>query len=85
MSVEGFPYSELLSPLIFVLGTIYALGPMLPLSRPWARGFIFVAVWVVIARYLDWRIFTTVVPAAGEWYEVGWVYFCFATTHSSPA
>jgi hypothetical protein len=49
------------------------------------RGFIFVAVWVVIARYLDWRIFTTVVPAAGEWYEVGWVYFCFATTHSSPA
>jgi cellulose synthase (UDP-forming) len=78
MSVEGFPYSELLSPLIFVLGTIYALGPMLPLSRPWARGFVIVAVWVVIARYLDWRIFTTVLPAAGEWYEVGWVYFCFA-------
>ena len=54
------------------------LSPILPLSRPWARGLVFVAVWLVIARYLDWRIFSTVVPATGEWYEVGWVYFCFA-------
>ena len=77
MSVEGIPYSELLSPLIFVVGAIYLLAPILPLSRPWARRLVFVIVWLVIARYLDWRLFTTVVPATGEWYEVGWVYFCF--------
>jgi cellulose synthase (UDP-forming) len=78
MDVEGLPYFELLSPLILVFGAIYLLSPILPLSRPWARGFVFVAVWLVIARYLDWRLFTTVMPVTGEWYEVGWVYFCFA-------
>ena len=78
MNVEGLPYFELLSPLILVFGVIYVLSPILPLSRPWARGLVFVAVWLVIARYFDWRIFSTVVPATGEWYEVGWVYFCFA-------
>ena len=63
---------------MFVVGAIYLLSPILPLSRPWARGFVFVAVWLVIARYLHWRLFTTVVPVRGEWYEVGWVIFCFA-------
>ena len=38
---------------------------------------IFVVVWLVIARYLDWRLFTTVMPVKGEWYQVGWVWFCF--------
>ena len=78
MNVEGLPYIELVGPLIFVLGTVYLLSPLLPLSRTWARGFVFVIVWSVIARYLDWRLFTTVLPVEGEWYEVGWVYFCFA-------
>jgi len=77
MDVEGLPYFELLSPLILVFGVIYLLSPILPLSRPWARGLVFAVVWLVIARYLDWRIFSTVVPATGAWYEVGWVYFCF--------
>jgi cellulose synthase (UDP-forming) len=78
MSAEGIPYSELLSPLIIVIGAIYLLAPMLPRSRSWARGLVFAIVWLVIARYLYWRVFITVVPATGEWYEVGWVYFCFA-------
>jgi cellulose synthase (UDP-forming) len=78
MNVEESSYFELLWPLLFVLGAIYLLSPMLPLSRRWARGLVFVAVWLVIARYLDWRLFTTVLPVHGEWYEVGWVYFCFA-------
>jgi cellulose synthase (UDP-forming) len=39
---------------------------------------VFAAVWLVIARYLEWRLFETVMPAGGEWYEVGWVWFCFA-------
>ena len=78
MNVEGLPYLELLSPLIFVLAAIYVLGPVLPLSRSWARASVFVVVWLVVARYLSWRFFSTVLPADGDWYEVGWVYFCFA-------
>jgi cellulose synthase (UDP-forming) len=78
MSVEGLPYLELLSPLLLVLGAIYLLSPIFPLSRSWARALIFAVVWLVVGRYLDWRLFTTVVPTDGEWYEVAWVYFCFA-------
>jgi cellulose synthase (UDP-forming) len=77
MSVEGLPYVELLSPLIFVLATIYVLGPVLPLSNSWARASVFVLVWLVVVRYLSWRLFSTVLPADGDWYESGWVYFCF--------
>ncbi|MGA2941867.1 MAG: glycosyltransferase [Xanthobacteraceae bacterium] len=78
MSVEETSYFELLWPLLFVVGAIYLLSPMLPLSRRWARGLVFVSVWLVIARYLDWRFFTTVLLVKGEWYKVCWVYFCFA-------
>jgi cellulose synthase (UDP-forming) len=80
MSVEGLPYLELLSPLIIVLATIYVLGPMLPRSRSWARVLVFAVVWLVVARYLSWRLFDTVVPAdeGSGWYETGWVYFCFS-------
>ena len=78
MSVEGLPYLELLSPLIFVLATIYVLSPALPLSHSWARALVFIVVWLVVARYFSWRFFSTVLPADGDWYEVGWVYFCFA-------
>lgn len=78
MNPELLTYFELLAPLAFVFGAIYLLAPMLPLSRPWARILVFAVVWLVIARYLEWRLFTTVMPAGGEWYEVGWVWFCFA-------
>ncbi len=77
MNAEALPYFELLAPLIFVIGAIYLMSPVLPLSRPWARGLVFAVVWLVIARYLDWRLFTTVLPVTGEWYQVGWVWFCF--------
>ena len=56
---------------------ITLLSPI-PLSRPWARGLVFAAVWLIIARYISWRVFTTVLPAHGAWREVGWVWFCFA-------
>ena len=72
------PWLQLLAPLMFVVGAIYVLGPTLPLLRTWARVLIFVTVWLVVGRYLNWRLFTTVVPASGTWYEVGWVWFCFA-------
>ena len=77
MSVEGLPYLELLAPLIVVLATIYVLAPVLPLARSWARAFVFVVVWLIVARYLSWRLFDTVLPASGNWYETAWVYFCF--------
>jgi cellulose synthase (UDP-forming) len=77
MNADALPVFELLGPLIFVIGTIYVLSPMLPLSRPWARMLVFVTVWLVIARYLHWRLFTTVMPVTGEWYQIGWVWVCF--------
>jgi len=77
MNAEALPAFELLGPLIFVIGSIYVLSPILPLSHPWARKFVFATVWLVIARYLNWRLFTTVIPVTGEWYQVGWVWFCF--------
>jgi len=72
------PVLQVLAPLMFVVGAIYLLGPTLPISRTWSRILVFVTVWSVVGRYLDWRIFTTVLPADGAWYEVGWVWFCFA-------
>src|SRR5690348_17076940 len=78
MNAEALTYFELLAPLTFVCGAIYLLTPTLPLSRPWVRISVFGLVWLIIARYLQWRLFTTVMPAGGEWYEIGWVWFCFA-------
>jgi len=77
MHADALTVVELLGPLAFVVGMIYVLGPAFPLTRSWARALVFLAVWLVIARYLDWRVFVTVLPATGAWYEVGWVWFCF--------
>jgi cellulose synthase (UDP-forming) len=35
-------------------------------------------VWLVVAWYLHWRLFVTVLPAEGAWYEIGWLWLCFA-------
>src|SRR5687767_14948681 len=64
--------------MLFVIGAVYVLGPLLPLKRRWARLLIFAVVWLIIARYLDWRLFETVLPARGAWYEIGWIWLCFA-------
>ena len=78
MNAEDFPFLSFIAPLTFVFGAIYLFGPVLTLSGSWPRMLVFGIVWLVIVRYLDWRLFTTVMPADGEWYEVGWVWFCFA-------
>jgi len=78
LRADDLPLFQLLAPLIFTIGVIYLLGPTLPLGRPWARLGIFCAVWATIFRYLDWRLFTTVLPAQGEWHEIAWVWLCFA-------
>jgi cellulose synthase (UDP-forming) len=74
---ETLPFTQLISPTLFVLGAVYLLGPALPLSRTWARATIFAAVWLIIGRYLIWRLFATVLPAHGAWHEVAWVWVCF--------
>jgi len=78
LHADGLPLVPLLAPLLLIIGGIYLLGPVLPLSRPAARVAVFAAVWLVILRYFNWRLFTTVLPASGSWYEVGWVWLCFA-------
>jgi cellulose synthase (UDP-forming) len=77
VGADALPVVQLFAPIEFVLGVIYLLGPTLPLSRTWARAAVFTGVWLIIARYLDWRLFSTVLPARGAWYEVGWVWVCF--------
>jgi cellulose synthase (UDP-forming) len=67
---------ELAAPTLFVIASIYLIGPMLPLTRSWARLLIFSIVGIVLVRYMSWRLFDTVLPARGTWYEVGWVWFC---------
>ncbi|HEY1745459.1 MAG TPA: glycosyltransferase [Xanthobacteraceae bacterium] len=68
---------QLLAPTVFVAGAIYTLGPTLPIQRTWARVFIFCAVWLIVGRYQAWRLFVTVLPAHGAWYEIAWVWFCY--------
>jgi cellulose synthase (UDP-forming) len=78
LRTDALSFLELLGPMLFVIGTVYLLGPLLPLKRGWARLLIFATVWLVIARYLNWRVFETVLPARGAWYEIGWIWLCFA-------
>lgn len=78
MQTEVLSLAELAAPVLFVLGAIYLLAPLLPLARSWARALVFIVVWLVMARYMRWRLIDTVLPAQGDWYEVGWVWFCFA-------
>ena len=78
MRPEDLPVLQLLAPVLFVLGAIHILAPNLPMRRGWARLSVFTVVWLIVGRYLHWRLFTTVMPADGTWGEVAWVWFCFA-------
>ena len=71
MESDAISVFELIAPILFVVETIYLLGPLLPMERRWARATVFVCVWLIIARYFHWRLFSTVLPASGSWYEVG--------------
>jgi cellulose synthase (UDP-forming) len=75
---ESLTLLHLLAPTIFVLGAIYLLGSILPIARGWARYSVFAVVWLVVAWYLHWRLFVTMLPADGTWYELGWLWLCFA-------
>jgi cellulose synthase (UDP-forming) len=76
MQAMTLPFSQLFAPMLAIFAVMYLLAPTFPVARPWARVAVFVVVWLVVARYLEWRIFTTVLPAGGTWYQVGWIWFC---------
>jgi len=73
---DTLPLLPIFAPTLVTFGAVYLLGPALPLHRRWARGVVFAAVWLIILRYVVWRVVDTVWPASGTWYEVGWVWFC---------
>lgn len=75
---DALPTLAIFAPVIFVIGVVYVLAPTLPMSRRWARTLVFATVWLVILRYMIWRLLDTVLPTTGTWYEVAWVWFCFA-------
>ena len=78
MSSESLTHFELLAPTIFVIGAIYLLCASLPIERSLTRRLIFCVVWTVVAWYLHWRLTVTLLPADGAWYEMAWLWFCFA-------
>lgn len=78
MDLDTLTLAQLLAPTLFVAGAIYALGPTLPLEKSWARGIVVALVWLIVGRYQIWRLTVTVLPANGPWYEVGWIWFCYA-------
>ncbi|MDO9384092.1 MAG: glycosyltransferase [Hyphomicrobiaceae bacterium] len=78
MATETLAAALIFAPLLFVVATIYVLGPLLPITKTWSRLLIFSVVWLVVARYVAWRVVDTVLPVDGTWYQIMWVYFCFA-------
>jgi cellulose synthase (UDP-forming) len=74
---DHLPIFVLLAPTMLVVGAIYVLAPALPLSRTWARSIVIGMVWLFLGRYHYWRLFDTVLPARGEWFEIAWVWFCY--------
>ncbi|MBR0960106.1 glycosyltransferase [Bradyrhizobium japonicum] len=76
MQVVTLSLSQLFAPMLGVFAAMYLLAPTFAVARLWARVAIFIVVWLVVARYLEWRVFTTVLPASGTWYQVGWIWFC---------
>jgi cellulose synthase (UDP-forming) len=76
--VDAQPLGYVLAPAILVVGCLYLLLPLLPMRRPWQRQLVFAVVWLVVLRYMAWRLFDTVLPASGDWVEIAWVWFCYA-------
>jgi cellulose synthase (UDP-forming) len=75
---DTFTFWELAAPTLLVLGLVYIAGPLLPMTRPWARAVVVAFVGLILLRYVTWRVVDTVWPATGTWYEVGWIWFCLA-------
>ena len=72
------PVLEALAPLMLVVGAIYLAGPLLDMSRSSNRLLVLALVGFFVIRYIEWRVTATIFPAAGAWYEIAWVWLCFA-------
>jgi cellulose synthase (UDP-forming) len=77
LTIDVSPILQILGPTLFIIGVVYLLGPLLPLHKTWARVLVFAAVWLTVARYLEWRVVETVLPARGAWYQISWIWLCF--------
>ena len=77
MSPELLPLHQVLAPLIIVAGVLMLPKTVLPMDRNWARCAIAGFVCLVVARYLVWRVTTTLDLAGLGTLESGWVLFCF--------
>jgi cellulose synthase/poly-beta-1,6-N-acetylglucosamine synthase-like glycosyltransferase len=78
LHADSLTWLQWLAPTILVLGTIYLLGPLLPMTHGWMRILVFATVWPIVGWYLHWRLFATVLPADGPAYEIAWIWLCFA-------
>lgn len=72
------PWSYVLAPLAFAMGGLFLAANTLPIAQRWARYAVFAAVWLLVLRYLDWRLFDTVLAARSEGFELVWIWICFA-------
>jgi cellulose synthase (UDP-forming) len=78
LRADSLTWLQLLAPTILVVGAIYVFGSLLPMTRGWARLAVFATVWPVVAWYLHWRLFASVLPAEGSALEIAWIWLCFA-------
>jgi cellulose synthase (UDP-forming) len=78
LSVDQLPLSYVWAPLALVVAVIYLIAPVLPMKETWARRLVFAAVWLVVLRYLAWRLFETVLPASGSAMQLAWIWLCFS-------
>lgn len=72
------PWSYVLAPLACTVGGLIGACNILPIERLWARGLLFALIWFLVLRYLDWRLFDTVLAAHGPGHEIAWIWLCFA-------
>lgn len=77
MPVEALSYYVILAPLVLVVGFIYVVGPTLPITSSWARKLVIGVIGFILARYLVWRLFVTVLPADGTIVEIAWIWAFF--------
>lgn len=77
MDAEVYPLGLVLAPLLLVLGSLFALRPFIPTAGTAMRLGIAAVVAAFLIRYLDWRLFETVLPAEGTPPELAWIWLCF--------
>ena len=83
MPTDSLTLFELITPTLFVIGAIQVLGlgSILPITRNWARYWLFGTVWAVVAWYLHWRLLARLTATCRHMALVlrdWWVWLCFA-------